>query len=512
MSIRFIVTEKFNTVIPNTCFLEFNNWDDYSIKSQFDLFYCDQEGKIHRIGTIKIGLAGFKAGWIKDQIPASFEQLDGRFFSLGQDEDFYKNIMKLELNIAHLILNSLNDISFRSDFFEAFVNERSMKESLLRFVSITSIREQFRRILSNQAPLTKFNFSFIRHASDRKSAMRLDFAVTPYSKPSTNIHVLIGRNGVGKTTVFDGVVNSIIKPEESVPDDGFLVCNDSQFFVDEKIPNNYFSRVLSVSFSAFDPFIPPPDLFDVTNGTGYYYIGIKNTKLKKGFVTLKDHKELREEAVLSLLACFSIESKKQRWAKGIEILESDNNFQEINLRLLAGIDDNQRLKQVAHSIIGRMSSGHMTVLLTFTRLVELVEEKTLVLMDEPECHLHPPLLSALIRAISDLLIDRNAVALIATHSPVILQEVPKECVWKLDRTRLISNIFRPELETFGENVGVLTREVFGLEVSKSGFHNLLQEDISSGKGFEEIVHDYRGQLGFEGKAILKSLIVNRDRS
>jgi predicted ATP-dependent endonuclease of OLD family len=72
-----------------------------------------------------------------------------------------------------------------------------------------------------------------------------------------------------------------------------------------------------------------------------------------------------------------------------------------------------------------MSSGHAIVLLTITRLVATVEEKTLVLLDEPESHLHPPLLSAFIRALSDLLYDRNGVAIIATHSPVVLQESSK---------------------------------------------------------------------------------------
>ena len=55
----------------------------------------------------------------------------------------------------------------------------------------------------------------------------------------------------------------------------------------------------------------------------------------------------------------------------------------------------------------RMLDMHAS--LTVARLVELVEEKTLVLLDEPEEHLHPPLVSALIRALSNLLIYRNGV-------------------------------------------------------------------------------------------------------
>ena len=173
-------------------------------------------------------------------------------------------------------------------------------------------------------------------------------------------------------------------------------------------------------------------------------------------------------------------------------------------------DNQQTFSEKATALFQRMSSGHAIVLLTVTKLVETVEEKTLVLLDEPESHLHPPLLSAFTRALSDLLVNRNGVAIIATHSPVVLQEVPKSCVSILRRTRLIANVDRPESETFAENVGILTREVFGLEVSKSGFHNLLANSVAESKSYEEVELEYQNQLGFEGKTILRSMIMIRD--
>ena len=163
------------------------------------------------------------------------------------------------------------------------------------------------------------------------------------------------------------------------------------------------------------------------------------------------------------------------------------------------------------ALIRGLSSGHTVVLLIITKLVAMVEEKTLVLIDEPESHLHPPLLSAFVRALSELLHDRNGVAIIATHSPVVLQEVPTSCVWKINRVGSVVDCRRPEIETFGENVGLLTREVFGLEVSKSGFHDLLEKSIENGGSYQEIINEYDGQLGFEARAILKALIAHRDR-
>ena len=172
----------------------------------------------------------------------------------------------------------------------------------------------------------------------------------------------------------------------------------------------------------------------------------------------------------------------------------------------------QELIGKARRKIRKMSSGHAVVLLTMTRLVATVEEKTLVLIDEPESHLHPPLLSAFIRALSELLHSRNGVSIIATHSPVVLQEVSKSNVWKINRVGLVTKPRRPEIETFGENVGILTREVFGLEVTKSGFHDLLEKSVRGGGTYDEILVEYKDQLGMEARAILKAILAHRDRS
>jgi hypothetical protein len=122
---------------------------------------------------------------------------------------------------------------------------------------------------------------------------------------------------------------------------------------------------------------------------------------------------------------------------------------------------------------------------------------------------HPPLLSAFVRALSDLLTNRNGVAIIATHSPVVLQEVPKSCVWKMRRSGREVVVERPDIETFGENSGTLTSEVFGLEATHSGFHQLLREAIEEGLDYEDTVARFGGAMGSEAKAIVRSIIAAR---
>jgi ATPase subunit of ABC transporter with duplicated ATPase domains len=147
-------------------------------------------------------------------------------------------------------------------------------------------------------------------------------------------------------------------------------------------------------------------------------------------------------------------------------------------------------------------------LLTLTLLVERTEEKTLILIDEPESHLHPPLLSAMTRALSELLVQTNGVAIIATHSPVILQEVPKDCVWIMNRYGTASTANRPSIETFAENVGVLTREVFQLELTKSGYHRLLNEIRNKHNSYDEALQGLGNVLGFEGRAVLRAMYLD----
>ncbi|MCY1455985.1 hypothetical protein D9M71_731670 [compost metagenome] len=123
--------------------------------------------------------------------------------------------------------------------------------------------------------------------------------------------------------------------------------------------------------------------------------------------------------------------------------------------------------------------------------------------------MHPPLLSAFVRALSELLANRNGIAIISTHSPVVLQEVPSSCVWKIIKIGDNTSAERPGIQAFAENVGTLTHEVFGLEVQKSGFLMLLNKETEGNRAYEEILKKYNREIGFEGRAILRSILANK---
>lgn len=506
----------------SSAYLEYDNWDDFGYKTLFKLLIFDEYGKKYEIGNVKIAFIGQKQGRTIDSLPEKLlveTQLPENFYSLGQDADYYKNLTILPAETRGVLLSALGDIVFDQARLALVESEPAFVTSLLRDVAISSIEQQFTRILRGDAPLTKYDFFYEKEKNDKYSGIKVEFSVNPDEKPSSNIHILIGRNGVGKTTLLNNMVDALISKHPDTSETGRFGTNGF-WGGSSELDQDYFAGVVSVSFSAFDSFTPPPEQSNNDADIKFSYIGLKQRKMDQDreHWVLKDKEELCNDFIQSLKKCFSLVAKRARWITAVKTLESDFNFAEMDLCSLANIDTddssgiNWQLHETAQSLFMRMSSGHGIVLLTMTKLIETVEEKTLVLLDEPESHLHPPLLSAFTRALSDLLVNRNGVGIIATHSPVVLQEVPLSCVSILRRTRLITVVDRPEIETFAENVGVLTREVFGLEVSKSGFHGMLAESVDTGKSYDEIQQEYHHQLGFEGKTILRSMIVTRDGS
>lgn len=505
---KFKVTDTIPKDDKNIAYLTLDGWDDwFEFSTTYLLWIFDKKAKRHFIGDVKIGQFDMEPKQRRAKLPDTFTNLSDEFFSLGQDESFYSKLKELGDVYRKNVLKALNDIAFDESIYKRSVKERVTKISLLRSVSTSSIKGQFRRLAHGGAKLNRYSFIYSgpKPRTDDIKRINLSFDVVPETNPPTNIHVLVGRNGVGKTFLINNMISSLIDKNSSISKVGEFIPDDNN-----DTPE-LFANVVSVTFSAFDESEPPTEQKDKSLGIQYSYVGLKRKKdTSKRVTPPKSPVMLKNEFVKSIFLCRAI-SRKTRWKKAIKVLETDPMFKEAKIRSIFSIDDEVEFKEKAEHIFKKLSSGHKIVLLTITRLVETVEEKSLVLLDEPEAHLHPPLLSAFIRSLSDLLIQRNGVAIIATHSPVVLQEVPKSCVWKLRRNGYVANVDRLEVESFGENVGVLTSEVFGLEVTHSGFHTLIKKSINLNDSYDEAIDSFSNQLGMEAKAIMRGLSFNKNR-
>lgn len=496
-------------------FLVNDNWDDwFKFATLYDLIYLDSNGGRHRIGGVKIGQINMRPQQRRAAIPTEFDDLDDRFFSLGQDDSYYRNLNDLGPDVRDRFLRGLRDVAADLDLFDRVLGEDVTGVSLLRSVTTATVRGQFNRLAHGGARLSSFHFTYRAPGTSRTRfpPVELSFDVEPDSEPPTNIHVLIGRNGVGKTHLLTLMTRALAEEGASRREVGRFRSTPEREL--DQNDETIFANLVSVTFSAFDPFEPLPVRRNKATGMQYAYVGLKRigTTEEGRALSPKSPNALSREFVESAGVCRT-GAKAARWRRALQMLEADTIFRDAAVTGLVDIDsESEESKKDASSLFRRLSSGHKIVLLTITRLVETVEEKTLVLLDEPEAHLHPPLLAAFVRALSDLLINRNGVAIIATHSPVVLQEVPKTCAWKIRRDGREVIVERPEIETFGENVGVLTREVFGLEVVHSGFHKLLSNSVEAERTYDAVLDRFGGQVGAEGKALIRGMIATRDEA
>lgn len=491
-------------------YLTIDNWDDWSFKTTYSVKYVDIESNLIDIGIIKIAKKGMGSSSeigsaTHTLMPNEFESLDETFFSLGQDEDYYENLKKLDDIVSIEILEALNDAAYNLDIYEKYKDERVMSRSLLRGMSSHVVINQFNRMANGGAKLTEYNFAYrlpsrIEENNKRKETetpVYIEFKVEPESNPPSNIHIIIGGNGVGKTKLLKNILHTSLKQTDN-EEDGYFY----DLMLNEKASaHSLFANVVCVAFSAFDAFPSPNDKEDQIP---YTYIGL-NQKISDE-TNMSDY--LTEKFIKSITNIFKSDSKRRLWEKTISTLSYDPYFEESKIAEINITVTNEKPNQVLlEKLFKRLSSGHKIILITLTSLIDHVVEKTLIILDEPETHLHPPLLSAFIRALSDILIVKNGVAIVATHSPILLQEVPASCAWKMQRSSLEVSLNNIQEETFGTNINSLMREVFGLESTKTGFHQLLEKALIKHQyDFNAINKDFNNELGDEARALLRVLI------
>lgn len=419
------------------------------------------------LGSIKIGRKGQTER--RASLPNCFDVLPCDYFSLGTSTDYYASLKNKSKRIE--ILTGLKDVAYDLTLFNEIITQRVTQVSLLRDVSISTVKGQFHRIADGGSILTDYDFKYVLPDIDFTTGEKqyLDFHVDAENNtPSSNIHVLIGNNGIGKTTIIKGMLHALLFDDE-----------ENKYGIIETGWGETFSNVVNVTFSAFDD---PICQEDVPNSKiPYKYVGLLYAHYDENgnrnrFAKYNQLQVLFFESYYEIIKS---STKKELWNRSINILQSDTTFRELNIKeweiknikkyslikkkFSMEIDESEvkyknRLeeeyyKEIIDEKFTRLSSGHKNILLTLVSLINYVEEKTLVILDEPEEHLHPPLVAAFIRTLSVLLTYRNGVAIIATHSPVIVQEVPKKCVWKIRRNGKYRIFNRPDIETFGENLG-----------------------------------------------------------
>ena len=127
---RYVNNLEVDNEKPSKYFLLIaDNWDDYSHETSFGLVLFNNNEKVN-LGFVKI--ASNKNNYTIQALPSEFLSLDEEFVSLGQDEDYYKNLNKIFGKAISSVLYSLRDAAFFTEISEEFENTNVFKQSLTR--------------------------------------------------------------------------------------------------------------------------------------------------------------------------------------------------------------------------------------------------------------------------------------------------------------------------------------------------------------------------------------------
>lgn len=125
-----------------------------------------------------------------------------------------------------------------------------------------------------------------------------------------------------------------------------------------------------------------------------------------------------------------------------------------------------------------LSSGQRSLVLFCARLMIASRDSALVLIDEPENHLHPRFITLMVQTLARTLQATGSRALIVTHSPFVVREFERSTVKVLKTSAEgIPEMFRPSLQTLGADVAMISDYVFEDEQIRKGFHESIDRAI-----------------------------------
>lgn len=453
-------------------------WDDYGIKCEFILTYYSNKNEGKEIGRTKII---FKENPSNHLFP-EFDGTDSLYISLGQELSFYKNLVDFvgtEKSIE--VLEQLNDIAWQSQKIEPFESDSKFRNALLRDNSARDTLRFGKQVILNEPFNKSFSFKYTTKAEDAEQPFTINVDFDETDPLPHRIVGIIGRNAVGKTHLMGSLARDLVQVRKVSQKS--INQKEESFSGDRPI----FNRVITISYSAFDRFVIP------TNPqNSYVYCGIRNSKgalsrsslvqdYRDNIIRIQDLK--REELWVT---CMS------------HILENHNDdfANKLRLEVYAQYDSEE-------DTLSLLSSGQSILAHFVTALVARIQENTLVLFDEPETHLHPNAVAHLFNVLNRVLIEHQSFAIIATHSPIVIQEIPKKRVILLSRDGNNTSVIPMHFETFGESISELTRHVFDT-VSIPHYYKKVLKRLAQNMSFEEVDELFEYDLGLNARSYLLS--------
>ena len=357
------------------------------------------------------------------------------------------------------------------DIYEVFKDDIGVQKSLLRESSAEKALFEAKYVLRNDKLEEKdISFQCSYKAPYSLNAIELNFNFKKNQYIPYRICAIVGKNGTGKTQFLSQLASSLSGLNES---------NNNIIFKGRRPP---IDRVMSISYSVFDGFNKVRGDDSVYS---YVYCGLQT---ENGILSQDQIQQNFKMAYSQIIN----RGRFNDWENIIrEVLESEHQ------------DILKKIEKDDFSSIN-WSSGQHILISTMTELVCNIEKESLILFDEPEIHLHPNAIANVMRMFSKLLEEYDSYAIFATHSPIILQELPSTNIQifeKIDNTFLVRN---PLIECFGDNISNIISDIFDVTEIES-YHKQVLKKLSDQIPEEEVYKLFNEHLSIDAKIYLKTL-------
>lgn len=482
--------------------IEENDWDDYHYYVTYHLHVTplitgDGTQYLGYIKIMKKGQAENEKFLLKKALGgyAEFKELPEGFVSLTQSLDVFGSLnMRLNakekrdfVNQMHLILSD-NDV-----YYKMVEGQPALEKGLLRDSSMKSysLKKGHDIMLSGETYYDLRKEKLIMHFNNIGRTVPVNFSCLPEiedDKIPNGIITFIGKNGSGKSTL----IYQLAKVMYAYPDQRFKLKDDIGFIEPIDIG---ISKLFLISYSPFDNFVLPgiggEDYRLILNGmeTGngrMVFCGIRDVKseferiLKESTpetydnlfkkvrldqTSLKPVKLLAEECMRALSIILSDKERKRIWDEIMS--QATIAFQDISDKMYSLL---YRPEEEVQKEFINLSTGFKYYFHALSHVIAYIESDSIILFDEPENHIHPPMLTFMLSSLRYVITQYNSIMMIATHSPVIVQESFSENVYIVRNTGGRTSVSHPIIETYGANIGEIASEVFDLTTDLSAYY------------------------------------------
>lgn len=448
-----------------------DGWGDGYAHVQFNLFYFHTERDYDSYGLVKIIKRESEMEcseehhyYVKDDgLPNDFLRLPVEFCSLGQDERYYRNIKSRFGDSYESVFMALNDAAVFPQIDDAFRNTKYYS-CLIRENEAERLIREAQLILQGRNVADRYRFKYRFHPIYAENDIEFEFNFRDKTRLlPRRIYAVIGKNGVGKTLFVS-----------QLPLD--LSNKDSDAFSPAK---PILSKVISIANSTFDNFKKAEN----TAKLNYFHFGL--TKSVGGGQIPKT----KDDFTAELLAA----TKKIRLYGRIDHLKKVLNkivFTEAIDELFVTVSKNDREvldidTSKINKLLRTMSSGESTMLYLFMCLEADIRYDSLILLDEPETHLHPDAIAELLNALDDMLEEYQSCCVMVTHSPLLIRELTSDCVYVMERDDKTVILRKPGVETIGSGLNTITDDIFGSRSVQRNYKKRISE-LARDYSYEEI--------------------------